>query len=88
MTEQTIYTIPYDPEYWGSDVTPEQALRSARWLRHELKQEFPEVEFRLVPKRQSWSNRASGDKDLIEEVKHREESLLTEVPWDDEGAPQ
>lgn len=72
----TVYTIPTSSEYWGADVTPEEALEEARRLRDRLQDDYPQVEFRLVEERQSYNNRASGDEALIEEIKWSEELFL------------
>lgn len=78
MTE-TVYTIPYGTEYWGSTLTEDDALRCAKILREQLANEFPEVEFRLVPERQSWNQRATGDEALIDQIQRREEDLAMEI---------
>ena len=75
----TTYTIATDPDYWGCGYIPETARTAAEQLRQELEACFPTVEFRLVSERQSWSNRANGDEELIEEIKHAEEQLLLEL---------
>lgn len=74
----TTYTIPTNAEYWGNDVSDEEAMEAAKRMKTILETEFPEVIFRLVPQLQTKSNRPYGDNDLIETIRQRQEQLFQE----------
>ena len=66
----TRYTVPTSPEWWGRDLDWWSAHDLAEVARdllagHCMRQIiFPVIE--LVPDRDSWANRPSGDRELIE----------------------